>query len=98
MDKQSFALWMAVIGNLCWIACFWWMNRISSVQNSLLNKLQEQTQRIEKLTKVEHDLIKDVHPQVGEINKDIQEMKVAVKLNTEKNAQNSADLKKKKVS
>jgi methyl-accepting chemotaxis protein len=94
MDRQSFALWMAVIGNLCWIVCFVWMNRISRAQNSLLNRLQDQTQRIEKLTKVEHDLIKDVHPKVGEINKDIQEMKAAVKENTENNAQAAEALKK----
>ena len=95
MARETFALWMAVVGNLCWIVCFAWMNRISRTQNSLLNRLQDQTQRIEKLTKVEHDLIKDVHPQVGEINKDIQEIKAAVKENTDNNAQTVEALKNK---
>ncbi len=90
------AFWMAVIGTACWGICFWWMRRLSVSQNSLLTKLQEQTQRIEKLTKVEHDLIKDVHPQVGEITKDIQEMKAAVQHNADKNVQNADELKRMK--
>ena len=94
MDRTSMAFWMTVIGTACWGICFWWMRRLSVSQNSLLTKLQEQTQRIEKLTKVEHDLIKDVHPQVGEINKDMQEIKAAVQENTQKNAQTTNELKR----
>ena len=44
------------------------MGRISAKQNYLMDQLREQGRRIEKLSKVEHDLIKEVHPQVGEIN------------------------------
>jgi len=43
-----------------------------------------QGKRIEKLSKLEHDLIKEVHPQVGEINDGMDAMVAAVKENTEK--------------
>lgn len=43
------------------------MYRISKKQNDLLEQLRLQGKRIEKVSKVEHDLIKQVHPQVGEI-------------------------------
>ena len=43
------------------------MYRISNKQNTLLDQLREQGRRIEKLSKIEHDLIKEVHPQVAEI-------------------------------
>jgi len=58
---------MTLAGMICWVFCFWWMHRISINQNKLLARLQEQGKRIEKLSKIEHDLIKEVHPQVGEI-------------------------------
>jgi hypothetical protein len=38
------------------------MHRSSAKQNYLLEKLGEQGKRIEKLSKIEHDLIKEVHP------------------------------------
>jgi len=59
------------------------MYRISALQNRLLNKLGEQGKRIEKLSRIEHDLIKEVHPQVGEIKDGMNEMIAAVKENTE---------------
>ena len=74
---------MAVIGTVCWGVCFVWMYRISEKQNHLLAKLSDQNKRIEKLSRVEHDLIKEVHPQVGEIKDGINEMIAAVKENTE---------------
>jgi hypothetical protein len=67
MDKSTLEFWMAIAGTICWFFCFWWMRRISIKQNNLLIQLQEQGKRIEALSKVEHDLIKEVHPQVGEI-------------------------------
>ena len=86
---------MTVVGTFCWPACFWWMYRISDKQNFLLDQLREQGKRIEKLSKMEHDLIKEVHPQVGEIKEGMdgmravkdgmQEMIAAVKENTESN-------------
>jgi len=59
---------------------------ISKKQNSLLTQLQDQAKRIENLSKVEHDLIKEVHPQVGEIKDGMDAVVAAVKENTEQNS------------
>ena len=67
MDKTGFAFWLTLLGTLCWVVCFWWMHRISARQDKLLIELREQTNRIEQLSKTEHDLIREVHPQVGQI-------------------------------
>jgi methyl-accepting chemotaxis protein len=61
------------------------MYRISDKQNRMLDRLTEQGKRIEKFSKIEHDLIKEVHPQVGEIKESMDEMIAAVKENTESN-------------
>ena len=82
MDQKSAAFWMTAAGTVCWGICFWWMGRISAKQNHLMDQLREQGRRIEKLSKVEHDLIKEVHPQVGEIKEGMDEMIAAVKENT----------------
>ena len=66
------------IGTLCWIVCFWWMHRISSRQNATLEELHEMTARIEKLSRAEHDLISDVHPQVNEIKQKVENVREAV--------------------
>ena len=83
MNKTNLDFWMAVAGTGCWVACFWWMNRISNKQNALLAQLREQGKRIEKLSRIEHDLIKEVYPQVGEIKDGMHEMLAAVKENLE---------------
>ncbi len=85
---EKIAFWMSVAGMGCWGACFWWMYLISSKQNNLLDRLTEQGKRIEKLSKIEHDLIKEVHPQVGEIMDSVAEVVAAVKENTEANQSN----------
>jgi hypothetical protein len=54
------------------------MHRISSRQDSMLEELHEMTRRIEKLSKAEHDLIREVHPQVGEIKKNVENVREAV--------------------
>jgi hypothetical protein len=82
MDRNDLAFLMAVIGTVCWGFCFGWMFRISAKQNRLLDKLGEQGKRIEKLSRIEHDLIKEVHPQVGEIKDGMTDMIAAVKENT----------------
>lgn len=69
------------VNTLCWAACFLWMWRISEKQNALLSKLQEQNCRIEKLSKAEHDLIKEVHPKVGEIQEHLEEVSETIKEN-----------------
>jgi len=82
MDRNTFELCLTVIGTVCWAVCFWWMGRISAKQNAMMDRLSEQTQRIERFSKVEHDLIKEVHPQVGEIKEGMAEMIAAVKENS----------------
>jgi hypothetical protein len=79
MDRNSLSFWMTVVGTVCWVACFWWMSRISTKQNTLLDQLREQGKRIEKLSKLEHDLIKEVHPQVNEIKEGMEEMIAVVR-------------------
>lgn len=76
------AFWLTVVGTLCWGICFWWMHRISTRQDDLLAQLREQGKRIEKLSRLEHDLIKEVHPQVGEIKEEMKEIIEAVKENS----------------
>jgi hypothetical protein len=69
---------LGCIGTLCWAVCFWWMHRISSRQNAMLEELHEVTKRIEKLSQAEHDLMSDVHPQVSEIKEHVQNVEEAV--------------------
>jgi hypothetical protein len=66
------------VGIACWCVCFWWMHRISSRQDALLEELREMTARIEKLSQAEHDLIRDVHPKVGEIKEHVEDVREAV--------------------
>jgi hypothetical protein len=70
------------------------MYRISAKQNSLLERITEQGKRIERFSKIEHDLIKEVHPKVGEIKEGMDEMIAAVKENTESNTLPAAKAKK----
>jgi hypothetical protein len=93
MEKGDLAFWMTVLGTACWGACFGWMQRISTKQNALLDQLKEQGKRIEKLSRIEHDLIKEVHPQVGEIKEGMEEMMAVVKETSENNP--GSDKKKK---
>ena len=89
MDWNAAAFWLTLVGTACWGVCFWWMYRISAKQNYLLDKLREQGERIENLSKIEHDLIKEVHPQVGEIKDGVDEMIAAVNEKPENNPSNS---------
>ena len=68
---------MSVAGLACWPVCFYWMYRISSRQDALLGELREQARRIEKLSKDEHDLIRDVHPEVHEIKESVDKVAAA---------------------
>ena len=86
MNENNLAFWMTVIGTFCWGVCFWWMHRLSTKQNALLAQLREQGKCIEKLSKLEHDLIKEVHPQVNEIKEGMEEMIAVVKENSENNS------------
>ena len=82
MTQDNAAFVMTVAGTVCWAVCFWWMGRISAKQNHLMDQLSAQGRRIEKLSRIEHDLIKEVHPQVGEIKESMEEVIAAVKENT----------------
>ena len=44
----------------------------------MLKELREVTARIEKLSQTEHDLIREVHPQVSEIKEHVQDVKEVV--------------------
>ncbi len=90
MTKTDFAFWMTSLGTACWAVCFWWMYRISEKQNNLLDRLSDQGKRIEKLSRIEHDLIKEVHPKVSDIKDGMEEVIAAVKENTESNVSTSS--------
>ena len=86
MDETGFSFWLTLTGTLCWVVCFWWMHRISTKQNALLDQLHVQGERIENLSRIEHDLIKEVHPQVSEIKEGMDTIVAAVKDAQENNA------------
>ena len=44
----------------------------------MLKELHEMTTRIEQISQAEHDLIREVHPQVGEINEHLENVAEAV--------------------
>ena len=66
------------VGLGCWMVCFWWMHRISSRQDAMLKELHEMTRRIEQISQAEHKLIREVHPQVGEIKEHVETVKEVV--------------------
>jgi hypothetical protein len=75
---EAIAFVVGCIGTVCWGVCFWWMHRISSRQDALLEELREVTTRIEKLSQAEHDLIREVHPKVSEIKEHVEDVKEVV--------------------
>ena len=74
MRANLIVYWLAWVNTLCWAICFWWMHRISARQNAFMAQLKEQGVRIEGLSKAEHDMLKEVHPQVGEIKAGVAEV------------------------
>jgi hypothetical protein len=79
MHRDDIVFWVTLASAGCWLMCFWWMHRISSKQNALLKQLADQSARIEELSKDEHDLIKEVHPQIGDIKSKVDEVADEVK-------------------
>jgi hypothetical protein len=75
---EAMAVVLGLIGTVCWIVCFWWMHHISTRQDAMLEELHEMTMRIEKLSRAEHDLISDVHPQVNEIKEQVESVREVV--------------------
>ena len=53
----------------CWCVCFWWMHRISTRQNAVLDQLQNQARRIEKISMEEHTILTELHPNVEDLQK-----------------------------
>ena len=58
----------------CWGICFWWMHRISTRQDAVLDQLRKQAQRIEKISKEEHAILSELHPNVESIEKRVGEV------------------------
>jgi hypothetical protein len=81
MSRDELAFWLTAISTACGLLCFWWRYRISAGQDALLAELREQASRIERLAQAEHDLIREVHPQVGQIKDAVDE--VASRVNAE---------------
>ena len=77
-DGQPVAAILAWVGTACWGVCFWWMHRLSTRQEAMLQELHDVTKRIEKLSKAEHDLIQEVHPKVAKIQESVKDVAEAV--------------------
>ena len=67
----DFSVWLNFV---CWGVCFWWMHSLSRRQESMLQELQDQTRRVEKVASEEHDILKEVHPAVEEIHEELKEV------------------------
>ena len=62
------------------------IDKLTGQVQDLIDAQAAQGKRIEKLSKIEHDLIKQVHPQVNEIKEGMEEMIAVVKENSEINS------------
>jgi len=71
-------------GMACWVVCFWWMHRISSRQDTLLTELHDIAKRIENVSKAEHELIQEVHPNVTDIKEKMDNVAEAISSNDPK--------------
>lgn len=56
---------------LCWGICFWWMHRISTRQNAVLDQLNQQANRIKKVSEEGHAILSEVQPNVEAIQKGV---------------------------
>src|ERR687895_734761 len=66
MDQGTIAYCLTWVGTGAWVVCFWWMHRISARQDALLTELRE-------LAQTQHDILREVHPDVGEIKEHVVE-------------------------
>ena len=69
-----FSDFLAIANTGCWCLCFWWMHRISARQNAVLDQLRNQGHRIERISKEEHAILSEVHPNVESIQKRVDEV------------------------
>jgi hypothetical protein len=65
---------LAIADVACWCLCFWWMHRISSRQDAVLDQLRKQAERIEKISKEQHAILAQVHPNVESLQKTVDEV------------------------
>ena len=77
-NAEMLALILTAVGTACWGICFWWMHRLSTRQEAMLKELHDVTKRIEGLSKVEHDLLREVHPTVEKIKESVDDVASAV--------------------
>ena len=66
MDYATIAYVLTWVGTGAWVICFWWMHRISARQDALLTELKD-------LAKTQHDILREVHPDVGEMREHVVE-------------------------
>ena len=66
MDHATIGYVLTWVGTGAWVICFWWMHRISARQDALLMELRE-------LAKTQHAILREVHPDVGEIKQQVVE-------------------------
>lgn len=66
--------WITVADLGCWSVCFWWMHRISKRQDAVLNQLQQQARRSERVSKEEHEILTELRPSVHKIVKDLNDV------------------------
>ena len=85
-NVQMIALVLAWVGTACWVVCFWWMHRLSSRQDAMLQELHRVMKRIEELSRAEHDLLREVHPNVEKIKESVKDVAVAVSTEEPKNS------------
>jgi hypothetical protein len=74
VEELTVTFWLTLISFACWPVCFWWMHRISKEQNEVLTQLREQGERIERLSREEHDLVKELHPHVEKIEENVEQI------------------------
>jgi hypothetical protein len=65
-DHATIAYGLTWVGTGAWVVCFWWMHRISARQDALLTELRE-------LAQTQQDILREVHPDVGEIKEHVVE-------------------------
>jgi predicted transcriptional regulator len=68
------AAFLTWVGMLCWAVCFTWMHRISKRQEALLAELRSIAKEIEVTAHAGHELIKKVHPVVGQIKESVEDV------------------------
>jgi hypothetical protein len=66
--------YVTIVNFSCWLVCYAWMHRISSRQNAVLMQLTTQAHRIEEISRQEHAILAEVHPNVEAIQKGVDQV------------------------